>query len=346
MSVLIACATELRPNLAANTSIHNIRRNPDDEVAFKNATRGDLARSDLWEMFRDSKHEWILWVDGDQDYPRHTLTRLLSHGKLCVSGLYFRREANPCFPIAFQDDPSFQWPLMPLLDWPKGELITCGATGFGAWLIHKSVLLDAQKAMERDYPGESLPLISDGQMAAVRGDRQRVGADLRLGYYIRKTGHKIWLDTGLPIGHCMDYFVGEEDYWRTHSNWTHRGYYGYVFECRMKKLREELKVASQETTTMVNSIIENLKLRIQSHNNALDQVRQQRQEVQNEIAQLQRRAQELQEKINGELNPTIITHDGARQEAEALLQAIVGGGEQPARKDGSGIEPKADSKKA
>jgi len=123
--------------------------------------------------------------------------------------------------------------------------------------------------------------------------------------------------------------VGEEDYWR-----------------RMKKLREELKVASQETTTMVNSIIENLRLRIQSHNNALDQVRQQRQEVQNEIAQLQRRAQELQEKINGELNPTIITHDGARQEAEALLQAIVGGGEQPAPKDGSGIEPKADSKKA
>ena len=324
MKVLIGLATSTTPPLAGTSCVYAIKRDPGDTLMIRAYTRGDQSRTALWEDFKGSDAEWILFVDGDQSIPDYALRRLLSHKKKCVSALYFRRQWDPVVPIAFKDDPTFQWPMMPLYDYPRGNrLIKCGATGFGCWLIHKQVLLDAHKMMLEEA-GYDVPLISDGQMKEVIPDARRIGADLRLSYYIRRAGYDIWLDCGLPIGHYMDYAVGEEDYWRTNSNLANTDQYAAVYHMRMKILQESRDV---DTKDVVLQMTENFQLRVQFHNNKIEELRLMNQAEEQKIKEAEFMIAQAKEKI-ADIKSSANTHAGAIRELQTIIQSMIG--EQPA----------------
>lgn len=108
---------------------------------IRHDTLGHLARQHFVDLFKqkytDCSH--LLFLDADMEYPVDLIPRLVGHDLDAVSGLYFRRDLDPCFPIAFEDDPNFMWPMMPLIDYPEDGLIKIGATGFGCLLVKRRV---------------------------------------------------------------------------------------------------------------------------------------------------------------------------------------------------------------
>jgi hypothetical protein len=130
----------------AQQSIQRIVRRPGDgESVFAEFTKGQDAREWLVSRFLASEHDFLLFLDGDEEYPANLLERLRSHKLPCVAALYYRRTLIPhILPIWYEwegeDEGEFVWPMMPFRDVPEpGRLYRLAATGYGGWLIHREV---------------------------------------------------------------------------------------------------------------------------------------------------------------------------------------------------------------
>jgi hypothetical protein len=227
MSVLLAVATAEWQFMQATASVANIYRSRDDDLLERHSSRGDIARLQLYDHLMQSKHEWILFLDGDMQFPPETLQILLSHKKECVSGLYFRRQLNPVMPIAYEDDPAMRWPMLPLIDFPDEGLIKVGATGWGCFLIHKDVFNKVKTVLK------GAPPIMDGALPEAWHGKKRIGADLRFGYYVRMVDIPIWLDCGLKVGHYMTTPISADHYRVSRSDIALAQYFFEVWRLRV-----------------------------------------------------------------------------------------------------------------
>jgi len=209
----------------AQRSVQAMARRPGDaEPEYGEFTKGAEAREYFARQFLRSGHDWLLYLDGDMLIPPHLLERLRCHGLPCVSGYYVRRTFDLVLPIWYEDDPEFRWPMMPFRGTPQsGRLYRLGATGFGCWLIHRSVF----EAVEPMLYGEAFVWQDDmdvwpydlaalwagrDKLRLLRGTKDQVGADLRLSFFIRQAGFAIWGDPDADCGHYVHYPLGRNDW--------------------------------------------------------------------------------------------------------------------------------------
>lgn len=209
----------------AHISIYEmVRRTGDSMVQFLVATKGWEARQQHTERFLSSSHDWLMLLDGDMGIPSMLLERLRSHGLPCVSGHYQRRGFNPIKPIWFEDDPEFRWPMMPFRLTPEsGRLYRLGATGSGAWLIHREVI-EAVRPLLKGEPffcddpmtwwPYDIEAVNAGteKLRILRGRKDRIGSDLRLSFFIRTAGYTVWGDPDAACGHFVQYPLSLKDY--------------------------------------------------------------------------------------------------------------------------------------
>lgn len=222
----IGVATSDLQSVEAINSVWSLwRRHGDGDPVFRIATKGAEAREWHIRQFLASTHDWLLFLDGDMVFPADALERLRSHGLPCVSGLYYRRTHEPMIlPIWFEDDPTFQWPMMPFRETPvSGRLYRLGGTGFGIWLIHRSVfqaldpILKGEAYVWQDdmdtWPFE-LKAVLEGRepIRVLRGTRDQVGADLRLSFFVRHAGFVLWGDPEVSCGHNLVYPLSRKDW--------------------------------------------------------------------------------------------------------------------------------------
>lgn len=225
-TVYIGVAGPDSPYIRATNSIHRMTRwDGDSYPEFVEFTKGAEAREYHTQIFLQSKHDFLLYLDGDMEFPRDALERLRAHGLPCVSGLAFRRTYDPTvLPAWTEDDPEFRWPMMPFRATPEeGRLYRLGATGFFCWLVHRSVfeavqpILKGESFVQEDdmdvWPYDAQAVI-DGkeQLRPLRMRKDRVGADLRLSYFIRRAGFTIWGDPDVMCGHYLRYPLGIKDW--------------------------------------------------------------------------------------------------------------------------------------
>jgi hypothetical protein len=132
----------------AQRSVERITRRPGDgEPVFAEFTKGQDAREWLISRFLASEHDFLLFLDGDEEYPPDLLERLRSHKLPCVAALYYRRTLTPhLLPIWYEWEGESEvegeivWPMMPFRAVPEpGRLYRLAATGYGGWLIHREV---------------------------------------------------------------------------------------------------------------------------------------------------------------------------------------------------------------
>lgn len=236
-SVFIGVATSTMQHAKAFRSIASIQRRPGDfGPVLATGTKGYEARQSLLEQFLESHHDFLLYLDGDMLFPVEALERLRAHGLPCVSGLYYRRVWEPTmFPIWFEDDPQFRWPMMFMRELPQtGRMYRLGATGYGCWLIHRSVfeavapLLKGEGFILEDdmdvWPYDLAKVLTgEEQLRSLRGTKDIVGSDLRLSFFIRQAGFIIWGDPVISCGHIVDYPLSEDD-WKKYGLEWHEDY--------------------------------------------------------------------------------------------------------------------------
>lgn len=96
----------------------------------------DQARNVLVEKCLATNATHLLFLDSDMIWPKETVSRLLSHNKPVVSGLYFQKEA-PFNPVVYDFDKELSphyWQILPC------SLAGMDGAGLGCCLIERSIL--------------------------------------------------------------------------------------------------------------------------------------------------------------------------------------------------------------
>jgi hypothetical protein len=108
------------------------------------AMTADHNRNAIVHDFLKSDAEWLFWVDSDTQVPVGAVSRMLSHGRTLVSGLYYGK-TEPHDPIAYTVYNGAFAPIDRTLRWERGEILPIDAAGMGCMLTHRSVFEDIQK---------------------------------------------------------------------------------------------------------------------------------------------------------------------------------------------------------
>lgn len=202
-------------HFSAYASIMNMTRREGDSVpTFIQGTKGYEVRQQHFNRFIDSKHDWMLLLDGDMVFEMDTLERLRSHKRPYVSGLYCYRTLNPLRLMWFQPwDGS--WPFKPWIDPPeRGRLHDIGASGWGCILIHRDVVTGTRRVL-----GGELDVLEDDMDVwpvtgePLRGDKGTIiGSDLRYPFYAHAAGYQLQGDPDVRPRHLLIYGVSPDDY--------------------------------------------------------------------------------------------------------------------------------------
>lgn len=207
-NTLVAVASGFTvPVVAAWSILQGIAFGKDDTLHWQPQTRGDSARQQAVDIYRSEPGRWdaILFLDGDQTFPRDLIDRLWAHDVDIISGMYFRRTWPPA-PIAFKA--SEGWPLAPLFEYPKDRIFEIGATGWGCLLIKGTVIDYFHDHILR--PKE--PMVYNGPYPERAGHWRSYGADIRFCDQARQAGFKVWMDPQIQCDHIADIAVNEQMY--------------------------------------------------------------------------------------------------------------------------------------
>lgn len=238
-------------------SIDKILLRPGDEgPTFARGTKGFASRqAHLNNWYEHTKHDFILFLDGDQIFPQNTAERLRFHKLPFVSGYYMRRDYDPILPVWFEPFTGF-FPYLVVVDPVAPDtLYELGASGWGCMLLHREVI-DAVRPILKGEP----EIIEDDMdvwpydlrqiMGAIGGLRKLceskpdtvnlypalgahvdtlereirplrvdkktiIGSDIRFPFYARQAGYKLFGDSGVSCGHMVNYPVSLENWTQT-----------------------------------------------------------------------------------------------------------------------------------
>jgi len=125
----------------------------------------------------------LLMMDCDQVYPSNLITKLLEdiRGRLIVGALVHRRYP-PFDPLIIKGSVG---KYKTITDWEDGELIEVDATGTGCLMFDMKIFDE----------------IPEPWFKFAKTKKGTVGEDFYFCNKVRKAGHKIFVDTGLQIGH-------------------------------------------------------------------------------------------------------------------------------------------------
>ena len=294
--IFVAIASAEGPPLRGVVSINKMRRPEGSVLYWQYGTRGDASRQGLIERFLEEKEfEWILFLDADQVVPVDALERLLEHDVDVVSALYFRRSI-PVMPVAFQQ--SDQWPLLPLLEYPKDSLFTIGATGFGFLLVRRRVLEDMKQKILK--PDEDF--VCNGPFPERTGAWQSVGADIRFCQRCWMLGYPVHMDSSVKVGHISLMVLSEPQYERQGGDFPLRKFYA--------ETHNERKERGYSVTTR-----EMLELKRKEHQRELQALMVEFKKLDDQIGALRER--------QGQLHAAKLRREGALLQIGQLLEEAV-----------------------
>ena len=139
--------------------------------------------------------DYIFFIDDDILPPINTITRLLSHKKDIVCGLYFAKQ-EPHFPQIFLKNTEDPTRYDCVEDYKKDSLIEVDSCGAGCMLIKAEIF----KKLKLPY----FWYIPKSE------DKPRKGEDFYFCEKVKEAGYKIYCDTSILCKHIGRKFIGAE----------------------------------------------------------------------------------------------------------------------------------------
>ena len=193
----------------------------------------DVARNHIVEEFLQSDAEWLRWLDADNVDKLGSLRRLLDTKKTLVTGIYTKRNDSGDLVAYFSAGEGEYTPVNH--GYIPGEIFPIDSAGMGGCLVHRTVFEDIQRnyflfdmsigGIIAIHKGDIQGDVFDDAMAnydnkviegvyhlRLRQTRKKkpfpffmlgFGRTEDYGFYemAARCGHKLWLDTGVEVGH-------------------------------------------------------------------------------------------------------------------------------------------------
>jgi GT2 family glycosyltransferase len=169
---------------------------PADQYSVLYVEGADVAyaRNLLAEKAKDVA-DYIMFLDDDVLPPMNTITKLLSHQKDVVSGLYFAKQ-EPYFPQIYLKNKEVAERYDCVEGYQKDSLIEIDSCGGGCLLIKAEVF----KKLKRPY----FQYVPKGE------NNPRKGEDFYFCEKAKEAGYKIFCDTSIICKHIGKKYVGPE----------------------------------------------------------------------------------------------------------------------------------------
>lgn len=140
----------------------------------------------------------LVMLDTDQTYPRHVITRLLSHDLDAVGALVYRRYP-PFDPVMYRARPdSNGYDHVPEKEMFSGKLVEVDATGCGCVMFKTDVFHQVDPPWFVFHPP--------------KGEKMNIGEDIGFCAKLRRAGYKIFVDTSLEVEHLALMSVNRSAY--------------------------------------------------------------------------------------------------------------------------------------
>jgi hypothetical protein len=198
----------------------------------------DVARNHIVEEFLQSNAEWLRWLDADNVDKLGSIRRLLDTHKSLVTGIYTKRNDSGDLVAYFATG---EGEYEPVSGYVPGEIFPIDSAGMGGCLVHRTVFEDIQRnyflfdmtiggiiaVHKNDIQGDVFDSaltkndnkVLDGvfHLRLRQPTKKKPFPFFMLGFgrtedygffeMAARSGHKLWLDSGVEIGH-----LGEKVY--------------------------------------------------------------------------------------------------------------------------------------
>lgn len=198
----------------------------------------DVSRNHIVDDFLKSDAEWLRWLDADNVDKIGSLRRQLDLKRTLCTGIYTKRNDDGEAVAYFSVD---EGQYRTVSGYTPGEIFPIDAAGMGGCLVHRSVFEDIQRShfvfdmsiggiivihkddIEGDIFDDSLTNLDNKVVDGIFHLRLRnlkskrpfpyfmlgFGRTEDYGFFemAKRSGHTLWMDTGVEIGH-----IGEKVY--------------------------------------------------------------------------------------------------------------------------------------
>jgi hypothetical protein len=171
-------------------------------------------------LHMQERPDYVFFIDADNTFQYDTLEKLVEADKDIISGVYFQRH-KPYYPIAFKKGSNGM--ARYFTEWKVGDIYEVDYVGVGCLLVKTGVLEKMKYPQFYVFRGEGWQHVS--------------GEDIMFCTEVTKLGYKIWLHTGVNVGHIGGQCINMND-WLMFKNSG-----SYVVDC---------ETGIEDITNMIN----------------------------------------------------------------------------------------------
>lgn len=225
----IVIPTRDHMNAATVTSLlmTDFRWLPKGATVDHNIVQGSILTSQRNEGIQRMRGDWILYIDDDMVWQPDAVGKLIEARDEfdldIVGGLCFRR-SEPYAPTLYMRERPNEGGYNFLESWAEDEIVEVDATGAAFLLIHKRVF---EMIAGGPMPPFEHRVREGGPPPNYFRWEGTLGEDLRFCQDAKAAGARIWVHTGIPIGHVTERTVSHQDFlqqlaMRDEATWKHR----------------------------------------------------------------------------------------------------------------------------
>jgi len=183
---------------------------PKGKTVDHHIIQGSILTSQRNMAIQRMRGDWLLYIDDDMTWRPDAIGRLVEAREKddfdILSGLCFRRHF-PYQPTLYMRESPTEGSYFPLEKWGEDEIVEVDATGCAFMLIHKRVF---EMIAGGPMPPYEHRIREGGPPPNYFRWEGLMGEDIRFCQEAKAAGARIWVHTGIPVGHIAEIEINQK----------------------------------------------------------------------------------------------------------------------------------------